>query len=88
MTYGTARWVYSRNRMLQVDFGDGNGKATPPSRGTTIAEKLDLPPQSLETVALWFAPPEEVVAQMSDSRLIVGEALIGVGYSLSVVFGG
>jgi DEAD/DEAH box helicase domain-containing protein len=37
-----------------------------------------LPPQSLETVALWFAPPEALVQTMLARHFIVGEALIGV----------
>ena len=41
-------------------------------------EKLELPPQLLETVAFWFAPPEEAVREMRKRGLLVGEALIGI----------
>jgi DEAD/DEAH box helicase domain-containing protein len=34
------------------------------SRDSLGFEKLELPPQSLETVALWFAPPAELVDEM------------------------
>jgi len=48
------------------------------SRDSLGFEKLELPPQSLETVALWFVPPEDVAEAMTDKKLIVGEALIGI----------
>jgi len=41
-------------------------------------EQLELPPQLLETVAFWFAPPEELVQAMGKRRLLAGEALIGL----------
>jgi DEAD/DEAH box helicase domain-containing protein len=48
------------------------------SRDSLGFEQLELPPQSLETVAMWFAPPEEVVEAMQEKRLLMGEALIGI----------
>ncbi|MBT3193544.1 MAG: DUF1998 domain-containing protein, partial [Verrucomicrobia bacterium] len=42
-------------------------------------EKLELPPQTLETVALWYAPPKDAAQLLSDQRMILGEALIGIG---------
>ncbi|MCD6361541.1 MAG: DEAD/DEAH box helicase [Armatimonadetes bacterium] len=48
------------------------------SRDSLGFEQLELPPQSLETVAMWLAPPEDIVREMMERRLIVGEALIGV----------
>jgi DEAD/DEAH box helicase domain-containing protein len=48
------------------------------SRDSLGFEKLELPPQLLETVAFWFAPPEEIVRQMIRNKLLVGEALIGI----------
>jgi DEAD/DEAH box helicase domain-containing protein len=42
-------------------------------------EKLELPPQSLETVAFWFAPPPAVVEQLKQRGLLAAEALIGIG---------
>ncbi len=41
-------------------------------------EQLDLPPQELETVAMWFTPPAELAAEMARQGMIVGEALIGI----------
>jgi len=48
------------------------------SRDSLGFEKLELPPQTLETVALWFAPPPELAQEMLREGLIVGEALIGI----------
>ena len=48
------------------------------SRDSLGFEKLELPPQILETVALWYAPPSDVVADMAGEDLLVGEALIGI----------
>jgi DEAD/DEAH box helicase domain-containing protein len=48
------------------------------SRDSLGWEKLDMPPQTLETVAMWFAPPPEVVEDLMRQQLIVGEALIGI----------
>ena len=48
-------------------------------------EELELPPQTLETVALWFAPPERVTKEMLAKRLDVGHALIGVANVLTAV---
>jgi DEAD/DEAH box helicase domain-containing protein len=41
-------------------------------------EQLELPPQTLETIATWFVPPEELALDMTARKMIVGEALIGV----------
>jgi DEAD/DEAH box helicase domain-containing protein len=48
------------------------------SRDSLGFEKLELPPQEMETVAVWFAPPEALVQELIDKRLMVGEALIGI----------
>lgn len=48
------------------------------SRDSLGYEQLELPPQELESVAMWFAPPEAVAARMAERKLIVGEALIGI----------
>jgi len=48
------------------------------SRDSLGFEKLELPPQLLETVAFWFAPPENIVRKMIAKKLIIGEALIGI----------
>ncbi len=41
-------------------------------------EQLELPPQTLETVAMWFAPPVELAREMMERKMIIGEALIGI----------
>ncbi len=48
------------------------------SRDSLGFEKLELPPQLLETVAFWFAPPPELVEEMKQNRHLVGNALIGI----------
>lgn len=48
------------------------------SRDSLGFEKLDLPPQELETVSFWFVPPPELVEEMKARKLLVGEALIGI----------
>ncbi len=48
------------------------------SRDSLGWEKLSLPPQELETVAMWFAPREDVVEELMRRKMIVGEALIGI----------
>jgi len=48
------------------------------SRDSLGFEELELPPQSLETVAMWLAPPEAVVEVMKAQGLVVGEGLIGI----------
>jgi len=55
------------------------------SRDSLGFEKLELPPQELETVALWFAPPSDIVSRMHAEELLVGEALIGIANVLSEV---
>ncbi len=41
-------------------------------------EELELPPQHLETVAMWFSPPEDIVKILNEKDMVVGEALIGI----------
>jgi DEAD/DEAH box helicase domain-containing protein len=48
------------------------------SRDSLGFEKLELPPQHLETVAFWFGPPEPLVEEMKKRKMVVGEALAGV----------
>ncbi len=48
------------------------------SRDSLGFEELELPPQTLETVAMWFAPPEELAERMLKQKMIMGEALIGI----------
>jgi DEAD/DEAH box helicase domain-containing protein len=48
------------------------------SRDSLGFEKLELPPQTLETVAMWLAPSEDLARDMKKQDLIVGEGLIGI----------
>ncbi len=48
------------------------------SRDSLGFEQLELPPQSLETVALWFVPPEPAAEKIVAEGLVVGEALVGI----------
>ena len=48
------------------------------SRDSLGFEQLELPAQTLETVAYWFAPPQEIVTEMIRKQFIVAEALVGV----------
>jgi DEAD/DEAH box helicase domain-containing protein len=48
------------------------------SRDSLGFEKLELPPQELETVAMWYAPPEGVAQRLTEDKMVVSEALIGV----------
>ncbi|MFW5922756.1 MAG: DEAD/DEAH box helicase [Planctomycetota bacterium] len=41
-------------------------------------EKLELPPQELETAALWFCPPPGAVDALEEEDLVVGESLTGL----------
>lgn len=48
------------------------------SRDSLGFEKLEMPPQLLETVALWFAPPDRMLKKMQQQGMLMGEALIGI----------
>jgi len=69
-----------------LGFGDVTVTTTIPmfkkirfhSRDSLGFEKLELPPQLLETVAFWFAPPEDIADDMAKKNLLIGEALIGI----------
>ena len=70
-----------------VGFGDVTVTTTIPmfkkirfhSRDSLGFEKLEMPPQSLETVAMWFSPPHWLVERMLERKMVVAEALIGMG---------
>ena len=49
------------------------------SRDSLGFEQLELPPQTLETAAMWMAPPEGVAEKMAQEELVIGEGLIGIG---------
>ncbi len=73
-------------RGATLGFGDVTVTTTIPmfkkirfhSRDSLGFESLELPPQSLETVAFWFSPSPEIVQQMLQRQMLIGEALIGV----------
>jgi DEAD/DEAH box helicase domain-containing protein len=48
------------------------------SRDSLGFEQLELPPQSLETVALWFDPPEAALDRLREQGMVMGEALTGI----------
>ena len=60
-------------RGADLGFGDVTVTTTIPmfkkirfhSRDSLGFEKLELPPQELETVAFWFVPPDEIVKEMA-----------------------
>ena len=70
----------------ELGFGDVTVTTTIPmfrkirfhSRDSLGFEQLELPPQTLETVAMWLVPSEQIVEQMMANSLVVGEALIGM----------
>jgi DEAD/DEAH box helicase domain-containing protein len=55
------------------------------SRDSLGYENLELPPQTLETVAMWLCPSEQLVEEMRNRGMVVGEALIGVANVLAEV---
>jgi len=73
-------------RGAELGFGDVTVTTTIPmfrkirfaSRDSLGFENLELPPQSLETVAMWLAPPEGLVERMKAAGEVVGEALVGI----------
>lgn len=77
----------------EIGFGDVTATTSIPmfrkiryhSRDSLGFEELELPPQSLETVAMWLAPPADVVERMHADGLVVGEGLIGIANVLSEV---
>ena len=73
-------------RGAELGFGDVTVTTSIPmfrkirfhSRDSLGFEELELPPQTLETVAVWLSPPEELVERMKEKSLVVGEGLIGI----------
>jgi DEAD/DEAH box helicase domain-containing protein len=70
----------------EASFGDVTVTTTIPmfkkvrfhSRDSMGFEKLELPPQTLETVALWLTLPPALERAMKERRLGVGGALVGI----------
>ena len=48
------------------------------SRESVGFERLELPPQELETTAMWLVPPKSATEALETSGHIAGEALIGI----------
>ena len=55
------------------------------SRQNLGMEALELPPQVLETVALWFKPPESVIQQIKSQGYLPVEAFVGIANVLAEV---
>ncbi|MBT3202640.1 MAG: DUF1998 domain-containing protein, partial [Phycisphaerales bacterium] len=78
--------VKSDWRDSTLGFGDVTVTTTIPmfkkikfhSRDSLGFEKLDMPPQTLESVAMWFVPPAKVVKELQENRMQVSQALIGI----------
>ena len=52
MTILTEKWVYSRERLCPVVFGDGNGVGKAPLRAVPMADAVELAPGKSSTLAL------------------------------------
>ena len=73
-------------REALIGFGDVTVTTTIPmfkkirfhSRDSLGFEQLEIPPQTLETVAMWLCPPEELVETLKRLQIVVSEGLIGV----------
>ncbi|HRU07733.1 MAG TPA: DUF1998 domain-containing protein, partial [Candidatus Brocadiia bacterium] len=80
-------------RGATLGFGDVTVTSTIPmfkkvrfhSRDSLGYEELELPPQSLETVAMWLCPPDEICEEMKRLGLVVGEGLIGIANIMAEV---
>jgi len=73
-------------RGCALAFGDVSVTTTIPmfkkvrfhSRDSIGFEKLELPPQILETVAFWLAPAEEAMSRVKSAGLVPAEGLVGI----------
>jgi len=45
-------------------------------------EKLELPPQEMETVGLWIVPPERVAERVQSHNLVLSQGLIGIANAM------
>jgi DEAD/DEAH box helicase domain-containing protein len=52
------------------------------SRDSLGFETLELPPQELETVALWLAPPELLGRMLKEHGRVLGDGLVGIANAL------
>jgi len=84
-TENTSPW-----REATVGIGDVTVTTTIPmfkkvkfhSRDSLGFEKLDLPPQSLETVSMWLVPPEAAADAVRSEQKILAEGLVGIANAL------
>ncbi|MCX8037484.1 MAG: DEAD/DEAH box helicase [Candidatus Sumerlaeia bacterium] len=75
-----------RWRECDIGHGDVTVTTTVPmfkkvkfySRESIGFEELELPPQTLETTAMWLAPPKEVLERVRARGLVAGEGLVGI----------
>jgi len=75
---------------LRVGFGDVTVTTSIPmfkkvkfhSRDSLGFEKLELPPQQLETVALWLVPPDRIRDLVRSHGRVYGEGLTGIANAL------
>ncbi|NQT53314.1 DUF1998 domain-containing protein, partial [bacterium] len=52
------------------------------SRDSLGFEKLELPPQELETVALWLTPPARLTELLQSHGRVLGDGLVGIANAL------
>jgi len=79
-----------RWRQSTVAFGDVTVTTTIPmfkkirfdSRDSLGFEELELPPQTLETVALWLVPPVEMIDKVREHGRVFGEGLTGIANAI------
>ena len=73
-----------------VGFGDVTVTTSTPmfkkirfhSRDSLGYEELEMPPQTLETVSLWIAPPESAVEAVRAEGRVFAEGLIGIANAM------
>jgi DEAD/DEAH box helicase domain-containing protein len=77
-------------RNASVGIGDVTVTTTIPmfkkvkfhSRDSLGFEKLDLPPQSLETVSMWLVPPDSAGDAVRADKKVLAEGLVGIANAL------
>lgn len=77
-------------RRATVGFGDVTVTTTIPmfkkikfhSRDSLGFETLEMPPQSLETVAMWLVPPDSAIEAAKSAKRVFAEGLVGIANAL------
>lgn len=77
-------------RNAKIGFGDVTVTTTIPmfkkikfhSRDSLGFEKLEMPPQSLETVSLWLVPPQSAVEAVRQTGRVFAEGLVGIANAM------